>query len=364
MLPVKRDQYAKYPQGGAVGEFADGKKLVSNLTAMDWTPTIVNPLKPATSGVVFCLETTGLAWLHILMWAVAVIFSAAVNFRIDLYMPNATNASGHVDASNPYGEGASDSTQVIGFIGGISSIVGVLLLVGAAAFVKAKEYNSSPFLNFLIQLLTSLGTVTTFYTFCLASQNVESIEWWFTLIGVIAGSWAQVTLYATSSMIDVEMMPRAFVPSLAVSVQFISAVAITGDQFMCSFTGGTYEKCTASQKFIAILVPIFTAVGALLMFGIRKILTNMAGPENQRSNDFTTDLKNRPFLRSLILLFYFVGAILAVYKVAMMQAGWDPVAYMFTVLGMLLNFVIVGIVFVPGAEKFTTGRDEALLGSE
>lgn len=327
-----RQQYAQHPQGKDIEAMADAKNFANGLLpgvipGTKWTPTVVNPIEGGSM-----LMTTGLAWLHVMGWVFAFIFSALVNFRVSHYMTNATNGSGYVDMNNPYGEGATDSTQLIGILGSLSTLLGVLVLVAAAAWFPKDEYAEMGILNLAIQVLTSYGLVASFYIFCHAAQNVDSEEFWLSLIGLIAGVWAQMTLYATSVAINVELMKRAFFPSLAVSVQFISAMAITGDEFKCSFTGSVYANCTDSQKLLSWLVPISTITGVVIMYGFREMLD-------------VEKMKNRPFLRSLILLVYFVGAILSVYKVAMMQAGWDPIAFMFSLIGMMFNFAIVGVVF-------------------
>jgi len=328
MQPATRQLYAKHPQGQDIEAIADAKNFVNNaVPGMGWTPTVVNPLASGNK-----LETVGLFWIHILAWLFALIFSALVNFRVSHYMANATNASGWVDASNPYGEGATDMTSLIGVLGSVSTILGVLVLVGAAAYLKAKDYAAYGWLNLIIQVLTAYGLVASFYIFCHASANVEAEEWWLSLIGLLFGSWAQMTLYATSVMINVEMMQRAFMPSIAISVQFISALAISGDEFKCAPTGSAYANCNSEQKFLAWMVPVLTLAGVVFMYGSKEALN-------------VEKLKDRPFLRSLVLLVYFVGAIISIYQVAMLAAGWDPIAMMFALLGMLFNFQILDVVF-------------------
>ncbi len=328
MQPATRQLYAKHPQGADIEGLADAKNFANNaVPGGRWTPTVVNPLPGGNA-----LVTTGLFWLHILGWLFALIFSAMVNFRVSHYMSNATNASGWVDASNPYGEGATDTTSMIGIIGGVCSILGVLVLVGAAAWYPKAEYAEMPILNLLIQVLTAYGLVSSFYIFCHASANVEAEEWWLSLIGLIFGTWAQMTLYATSVMINVELMQKAFMPSIAVSVQFISALAISGDEFQCAPTGSAYANCNSEQKFLAWMVPVLTVLGLIFQYGTKEALD-------------VEKIKDRPFLRSLVLLVYFVGAITSIYQVAMLAAGWDPTAIMFALLGMMFNNQILDRVF-------------------
>ena len=58
-------------------------------------------------------------------------------------------------------------------------------------------------------------------------------------------------------------------------------------------------------------------------------------------------LGNRPFLRSLIIMPFLSSGLLSVYKIAITVHWSNPVAFMFTFVGMLLQFGIIGIVFVP-----------------
>ena len=327
MQSANRQFYAKHPQGKDVAGQADVENFAKNAVAQGWTPTVVNPVEGGN-----CLKTTGLFWLHILGWVIALLFSALVNFRVSHYMTNATNASGWVDTSNPYGEGATSTTEWIGILGGISTIVGVLVLVGAAAGIKKDEYKTMPKLNLLIQVLTSYGLVASFYIFCHASTNFEGEEWWLSLFGIVAGTWAQMTLYATSVMINVELMQKAFLPSIALSVQFITALAISGDEFKCAPTGSAYANCNDEQKFLGFLVPILTVLGLFFQYGAEEAWN-------------ADNLKEKPFMRSLVLLVYFVGAIVSIYLVAMVAAGWDSIAIMFALVGMLFNFQIVDRIF-------------------
>ena len=326
-------------------ETGDVASFTQTAAGESWTPTVINPAK--TGGMTDLV----LFYVHILVWLVALVLSCIVNFGVGGFMSkNATYVAcavgeigdtngcggmgGSVDYPNAW---ATDNLKMIGVLGGISSILGVLTLLGGAAVLDAAAYAKTVWLNSLVQFLTLFGTVSTFYIFANAAVSTESGFYWLTLFACIFCGYAQVLLYCTSAALDVLALPRAFIPSLASSVQLISAIGVSSGDF--KHASGL--EFTDAQKTVAWLVPVFTIISLVLMIGLRRIT---------RDDDAVSQLGDRPFLRSIVLTPFLTGALLSVYKLSFVQYSTNAAAYTFGFLGMLLSFTIVGVVFVPSGE--------------
>tara|TARA_Y100000389_G_scaffold201265_3_gene243530 strand:+ start:1384 stop:2460 length:1077 start_codon:yes stop_codon:yes gene_type:complete len=349
---MNRNAHAQLPQHTVeVGDAAHAMKFAkSGLPGDTWVPTVVNPAEKGNG-----VEKV-LFWTHLLVWVVALVMTSITNFGAPGFMSNSSNASrdsdGVLTGEITYSayQGITTTTQVIGILGGVASIIGVLLLLGSAAWFKADEFAGTGIgliLNVFIQFFTLFGTTSTFYIFAQAASITTDVYYGLSLTATIFMVYAQVLLYCTSSAIGVAALPRAFIPSLAASVQFISAMAINSGDFA--------PHATTMQKTVAWVVPILTIVALLMMFGLR-IATQPGGllskyPATSGTGKLTvSNIKNRPFLRSLFLTPYLVSGILSVYKLSFVKLDPDPTSYVFAFFGMMLNFAIIGVVFNPSAE--------------
>lgn len=355
--------YAKHPGGGAA--IGAGREEVDDFVdtarGRNWIPTVVNPAQNGDG------EQLALFWVHLLLWVSALVLSATANFGTfdGRFMGNGTNSAGYLDPDYGYGEGVSDSTKTIGLMGGLSSIVGVLFLVFAAAYYTAQEYRRAVWINVVVHVFTLYGTVASFYIFCVAATDTDEPVFFVSLLGALLMLYAQVLLYCTSATLEggVVGLPRAFVPCFALSLQIVSYIAIRGGDFKCYSTvtsvdasvlaqafgaeGGSAAmavetalagvECTDTQKTLSLLVPIFCSLAIVMMIVIRFLV----------NTGLETTLGKRPFLRSLVIMPFLASGLLSVYKIAITMHWSNPVAFMFTFVGMLMQFAIVGIVFVP-----------------
>jgi hypothetical protein len=358
--------HAQLPQNSAgIGaEFRPDQLIRKGLPeaygGVDWTPTIVNP--STTGGMVEKL----LFWFHLSVWVTALILSCVVNFAAPGFMSNGTNATGYSEPNSYHG--ISDTVRSIGIIGGTGSIVGVLVLLFAASYYTAEEFTGNPIfdengtrkpnpagqqgliVNVIIQIATLFGTTCTLFIFSQAAAATANGYYGLTMTAVIFLVYAQILLYCTSSAMAVRALKRAFIPSLAVAVQFVSAMAINSGDF--------YPGATTQQKTIAWVIPILTLIALLMMFTLRIgtmpggfLSKYMTGEKPEGASSFTvSNIKQRPFLRSLFLTPYLVSGILSVYQLSFVKGDSDPTSYTFAFFGMMLNFVIIGIVFNPSDE--------------
>ena len=320
----------------------------------DWVATVVNPAPVGTT------LQKGLFWLHILVWVVALILSCISNFGVAGLQAksNDTTACGGVlnATTGTFCDDPTSSTVTIGILGGIASILGVsALLIGAAVF-DATRFRTEVWLNVAIQFLTLYGSCATFFVWAKAAEKDATGAFWLGLFANLFMLYAQVLLYCTSATLDVMALPRAFIPCFAASIQLISAIAISGGDWHYPWDGrsggswshphsneatadGTMDHFTAGQKFAAWLVPILMLVSVALMVGLRRFTRDTVTQ--------ISELGDYPFLRSLVLTPFLLSGILAVYKLSFVKADPDPTGFMFALLGMLLNFAIIGVVFVP-----------------
>ena len=360
---MQRNVHAQLPQQSAtIGGMAEVTQFVKTALPTDptWVPTVVNPSEKGGA------MEKALFWVHLMVWVIALILSCITNFGAAAFMSNSSNASMDADG-NPTGAvtydgymGVTATTTVIGILGGLGSIFGVLVLLGSASWYTADEFATGGMgliANVVIQILTLFGTTSTLYIFSQAASTTSSGFYGLSLTAVLFMVYAQILLYCTSSAIGVRALPRAFIPSLAVSVQFVSALAISSGDFM--------PAATDSQKMIAWLVPIFTIISLFMMFGLRiatkpgGLLSKLTpGAANAAGQLNVSNIKNRPFLRSLFLTPYMVSAILSVYKLSFVKTDPDPTSYIFAFFGMMLNFVIIGVVFNPSAEVSGIADDD------
>lgn len=344
-MPESRTLYAKADHTVvSIGDSAQAKKFAKHSVGGEWVPTVVNPSDGSRG-----MMDLALFYLHIGIWVVALGLGAAANFTVGSMMEkNASyvpctsvgvpdNCGGNSGLSDGYPmKWASDTTKTIGVLGGISSIVGVLLLLASAAWFTADEYKSKVYINAPIQFFTLFGTVSTFYIFSEAATSTSTGYYWLSLFAVLFMGYAQILLYCTSAALDVLALPRAFIPSLGGSVNLVSAIAISSGDFA--------PAATDAQKVIAWLVPILTLGALVVMITLRRLTRGEASKVSQ--------IGDKPFLRSLVLTPFMGSAILSVYKLSFVKEDSNPTAYLFSFIGLLLNFTIISVVFVPGGGSF------------
>lgn len=329
MESSSRQAYARHstvPVEG-VAEFVK----TANPVDPTWIPTIVNPSE--MGGVM----QKSLFWVHILVWVISLVLSSITNFGVTgLQAKSNTSCTGAAnETANCFAMDPTSSTTAIGVIGGISTIVGVVALLAGAALYDAKTFRTQVWLNVAIQSLTLLGSFSTFFVWAKSSAKNETGAFWLGLFACLFQLYAQVLLYCTSATLDVMALPRAFIPCAAFSVQLISAIAIQGGDWHHE----SGEHFTNGKKLAAWLIPVLMGVSIVTMVFLRRLTRNVVTQ--------VSDLGEYPFVRSLVLAPFLLSGILAVFKLSFVKSDPDPVGFMFATLGMLFNFAIITVVFVP-----------------
>jgi len=339
--------YAKHPEGAETGDMGRAQRFAKTVLASDWVPTVVNPVTTPDS------MDRGKFYFHIGVWVIALSLNCTMNFWSKSAMEDKTGALTDSCTSDCY-LGMSDTAYVIAILSAVSTIIGVVALLAGAAWFTADEYRSKAWLNTIITFLTAFGMVTAYYTFMAAAKQTGQLFFWVSLIAVSFQTYAQVLLYCTSATLNVLMLPRAFLPSIGASVQFVSALAISSGDFksnalitQVNSTSVAYAEFTTAQKTVAWLVPGFTLFSLVLMIFMRRSTRVIEAGKGVQ------DISNFPFMRSFVLTPFLAAGFLSVYKLSFMTVdNNDPSAYVFALIGTMFNFVIISVVFVPGGDAF------------
>lgn len=374
MASVKQGAYVQYPSGAKTDGFADDaaqamknakrflpaidynqpKRWFGNLMfqANQWTPTVVNPAEEG--GPV----ATGLFLWHLIVWVIAIGLTSAVNFGV-----NGGTYKDYVWNPSPAGGGAAawewvayaDGTKQIALFSALAGIIGVLGIILSTALYDANTYKLSTGTNTIITFLLNYSLVGSFFIYCRAAQHAQAGEFYnLALAGVLFHAYAVCLFYSCSAALETLALPRSFIPTLAISVQLVNYLEINDGEFHCRTAEAPADAvttdsninaaaaCTDNEKSIALWIPLLTAIAVGVMIAGRKLVRNASEGGSQ--------VKNAPFVRSAILMLFLLSAVLSLYKYAFMAANiTDRVARMFGLLGLLLQFAIVSIVFIPSA---------------
>lgn len=316
--------------------------------AAGWVRTVVNPAETGSrmASIMF--------WFHLLVWVTALALTSIMNFGVQA---KAWSRGG----STPGGDWDSETREIALYAGlsGVFAVVGILV---SSAFYDLEAYKKSMGTNTLITFLMNYSLVGSFFIFAKeASWNDNSTLFYIGLFGVLAHAYAVVLFYSCSAALDTLALPRAFLPTFAIAVQTINYMQINDGKFHCRFAEATADAvatdsdidapaaCTDQQKFLALLVPVLTLVAVALMIFGRKMLRDAAEGGSQ--------MKDSPFVRSIILLLFLASGILSIYKYAFLAGNiTDNVARMYAMFGLLLQFAIIGVVFVPTAKPAANAK--------
>jgi hypothetical protein len=378
MASVKQGAYVQYPSGGKTDGFADDaaqamknakrflpaidteqpKRWFGNLMfqANQWTPTVVNPAEeggPVASGLFL--------W-HLIVWVIAIALTSAVNFGVNggtykdyVWDVNAVDGSGATVPAYVWAA-YSDGTKQIALFSALAGIFGVVGIIASTALYDANTYKLSTGTNTIITFLLNYSLVGSFFIYCRAAQHEQAGNFYnLALAGVLFHAYAVVLFYSCSAALETLALPRSFIPTLAISVQLVNYLEINDGEFHCRSVDvdaaastnnpsliTAAAACSDNEKSISFWIPLLTAIAVGVMIAGRKLVRNASEGGSQ--------VKNAPFIRSAILMLFLLSAILSLYKYAFMAANiTDRVARMFGMLGLLLQFAIVTIVFIPSA---------------
>lgn len=313
----------------------------SNLMGGTWTPTIINP--SSGGGVVDRV----LFIFHLLVWVVALVLTTVANFGV-------SNGTFKDETDPAHHHEFSDGTKTVATFSGICCILGVLGIIASSAIYDTELYKSATITNTAIHFLLNYSLAGSFFIFARAAGiKQDGGLYTVSLFGMIFHTYASVLFYSCSAALETLALPRAFIPTLTVSVQFINFLEINDGSFLCRTLDmdensmhnpsliSAASACTDEQKSVAMLIPLFTLIGLVSMIATRKMFRTDEGGR----------VMNAPFTRSIALTLFLASGILSIYKYTFMSGNViDNVAGMFGMFGMLLQFTIIGIAFMPSGE--------------
>ena len=162
---------------------------------------------------------------------------------------------------------------------------------------------------------------------------------------MLCHAYAVVLFYSCSAALDTLALPRAFLPTSPSPCRSINYMQINDGKFHCRYAEATADAVATDSDIDAPPRAPTRKVaraarsrssrsgGGLMIFG-RKMLRDAAEGGSQ--------MKDSPFVRSLILLLFLASGILSIYKYAFLAANiTDNVARMFAMFGLLLQFAII-----------------------
>jgi len=330
----KLQPFNDYSRGGAaIGEDASQWKTFAKTVGypiwQEWTPTVANP-SPTGTGL-----DRAMLLVHLLVWVFGLVLSGVAGCTV---------FSDGTGLWNGYGV-SSTGSKILGVSGTISTAFGVVCILAACSCYTAKEYSQMIIFNTAIQCLTLYGTACAFFIFSETAAHPSKPVYIISLFGTIFLVYGQVLLYCTSATLGVRALPRSFIPAMSGAVQMVSAIAISND----AFTPSPITTYTDEQKLVAWTIPILTIIAVILMIFLREFTRDSKIVKDGVS---ISELHEYPFLRSVVLMPFMVSGILSVYKLSFVAVGSQPAAYIFAFFGMLLNFSIITVVFVPNGGAF------------
>lgn len=309
-----------------------------------WVRTVVNPSETGSR------MASLMFWFHLLVWVGAIGFTGLVNFGIQA-------KTWTLDGADWPSE-----TREIALYSGLCGVFAVVGILASSAFYDLEAYKKSMGTNTVITFLMNYSLVGSFFLWAKAAASNDS-NGLFTigLVGVLLHTYAVVLFYSCSAALDTLALPRAFLPTLAISVQIINYMQINDGKFHCRYAEATADAvatdsdidaptgCNSNQKTLALMIPLLTLGAVVLMIFGRKMLRDAAEGGSQ--------MKDSPFIRSLILLLFLASGILSIYKYAFLAANIvDNIARMFAMFGLLLQFAIIAVVFVPTAKPTANAK--------
>jgi hypothetical protein len=222
---------------------------------------------------------------------------------------------------------ASPTTQVVGVLGFISTLIGVVCILGAAGLIQTRDLFASDgttmpliarVVHTMIQFLTLFGLASTVYVFGVISAVWDNGLFRVGVGGLAVMTAAQVLLYATTdkliSGIDEKentekrskWVGSIFMPSLVVSMQLVVAIAVES---------GDFGVFTGAQKAVAWVELAFCVLGTLILY-ITTVGTKEGGLIYSLRGLNSTDLKDYVVLRTTFLVCFLTSAVLSVYKLS------------------------------------------------
>ena len=335
-------------QGMYLPTKAEPTGTIVKVVSGDFVPTVVWP----TTGKWGILPGRVVFYGHILWWVLAIVSQVLIGLMGPtsfLVPPDGTPGADDYDVAVPA------NTTTIGVMGFVTTLLGVLTLLGAASYWEAEDYKGVVWVNAIIFTLTTFGLVCAFYITAEAFTKPNNVFVVICCVGMFFLLHSQMFLFATASTLEVTQLPRIMVPALLFSFNLVSAIAMND----ADGAGASWTGFTDHQKALAYL-NTFLGAGVLIGSGLLRWWIEMGKAEDGGVKGLdVTKLVNHPGKRSVLMTVVFVNAITQTYICGLTSGT----AYLFQFPATILVWLLTGIILDPSTETFGKGEVKEALAS-
>lgn len=282
---------------------------------------------------------------HVIIWLVSLGLVCSVGFGIqgdDGYLePDDANST---VSNSSYILSPSNTTKNIGWASAVSLILGFAFMIGTASIWDYQYFQEWGWPNVVLQLLTNFAFVGQLYIFIHAAAVPDNDFFDLSLSACVFLGYLVVLLYCISASLDFLMLPRGFIPSLAISFQYINWLVINADE-----GGAPPGGYTDEQKLVALMLVCLNLLALVTMVLLRLWSRESTTAMQTLNTDFKKqDLGDFPFFRSLVLTMYAAAAALSIYKWSF-TSNANPGVWCFSALSVFTQFLIMSVIFYPSS---------------
>lgn len=285
---------------------------------------------------------------HVTIWLVSLGLVCTAGFGIqgdDGYLePDVANGT---VSNSSYVLSPSDTTKFIGWASAVSLILGFVFMIITASLWDYEYFQEWGWPNVVLQLLTNYAFVGQLYIFIHAAAVPDNDFFGLSLSACVFLGYLVVLLYCIGASLDFLMLPRGFIPSLAISFQYINYRVIDADEGGAPSGGYTDEQKQVALTLV--LLNLFAlAIMVLLRLWTRESTVISKMSKELRTDIMKQDLGDFPFFRSLVLTMYAAAAALSIYKWSF-TSNANPGVWCFSALSVFTQFLIMSVIFHPSS---------------
>lgn len=323
--------------------FAVPNLVVHAATGIDpakWPTTIITG--PLVAGK---YENYARLCFHVVVWVVALGLACTAGFGIQGdsgFLEPDDDVNGTVSNSS-YILSPSDTTKYIGMTSALCLIFGFLFMLASASVWDFEYFQEWGWPNVALQTFTNYAFVGQLHILIHAAAVPENDFFGVSLSACVFTGYLVVLLYCISASLDFLMLPRGFIPSLAISFQLVNYQVIEADE-----GGAPPGGYTDEQKEVALALVLVNAFALIIMVALRLWTRESAMVDVLKTDYKKQDLGDFPFFRSIVLTMYTAAAALSVYEWSF-TSGANPGVWCFSALSVFTQFLIMAVIFYPSS---------------
>lgn len=318
--------------------------------------------------------------IHLSCWTVALVITTICNPAVKAHLDNNSNNASATPGSPPHHDLViSDISVAIGIASTTCSWLGVLLILYTATFWDVGGNYAWEWSHGLpvIFFFTVFGTISSLYIFCIGAQDPSHWFFWLSLVGTSVMLFAQLLLFSSCQQLNLTHQVGTFCISCVVSIQLITAMAISGGDFeqrigihgITGISGTTSVGVfTGEQEAVAWISPMLTLLAFGVLYAGRQVKPPRSGIGRSRKGPLpsvktagfagvATELPRdrgaqptitqapqapqSPLTIALILFFFTLAALGNVYVLSFVSVGGTPTAISFCLFGAVMNIAVL-----------------------